>query len=116
MIQNKATPIYLIRETPLGRDNPMNRARSITNKPFSGTRVLIALLVGFLLGGLVALFLRTVISNTPVDIHSQRLNLFFIMVTLSGALGAVVIESMRQLQQSSTEAEYHRRQREWWLR
>ena len=94
----------------------MNRSRSKTNKPFSGTRVLIALLVGFLLGGLVALFLRTVISNTPVDIHSQRLNLFFIMVTLSGALGAVVIESMRQLQQSSTEAEYHRRQGEWWLR
>ena len=94
----------------------MNRSRSITNKPFSGTRVLIALLVGFLLGGVVALFLRTVISNTPVDIHSQRLNLFFIMVTLSGVLGAVVIESMRQLQQSSTEAEYHRRQREWWLR
>ena len=93
----------------------MNRSRSITNKPFSGTRVLIALLVGFLLGGVVAIFLRTVISNTPVDIHSQRLNLFFIMVTLSGALGAVVIESMRQLQQSSTEAEYHRRQREWWL-
>ena len=116
MIQNKATPIYLIRETPLDRDKPMNRSRSIRNKPLSGTRVLIALLVGFLLGGLVALFLRTVISNTPVDLHSQRLNLFFIMVTLSGALGAVVIESMRQLQQSSTEAEYHRRQREWWLR
>ena len=116
MIQNKATLIYLIREIPLGRDKPMNRSRSIRNKPFSGTRVLIALLVGFLLGGLVALFLRTVISNTPVDLHSQRLNLFFIMVTLSGALGAVVIESMRQLQQSSTEAEYHRRQREWWLR
>ena len=94
----------------------MHRSRSIRNKPFSGTRVLIALLVGFLLGGVVALFLRTVISITPVDIHSQRLNLFFIMVTLSGALGAVVIESMRQLQQSSTEAEYHRRQREWWLR
>ena len=94
----------------------MNRSRSIRNKPFSGRRVLIALLVGFLLGGVVALFLRTVISNTPVDIHSQRLNLFFIMVTLSGVLGAVVIESMRQLQQSSTEAEYHRRQREWWLR
>ena len=91
----------------------MNRSRSIRNKPFSGTRVLIALLVGFLLGGVVALFLRTVISYTPVDIHSQRLNLFFIMVTLSGALGAVIIESMRQLQQSSTEAEYHRRQREW---
>ncbi|KZR68210.1 MULTISPECIES: hypothetical protein [Prochlorococcus] len=89
----------------------MNRSRSIRNKPVSGARVLIALLVGFLLGGLVALFLRTVISNTPVDIHSQRLNLFFIMVTLSGALGAVVIESMRQLQQSSTEAEYHRRRR-----
>jgi len=95
----------------------MNRSRSIRNKPFSGTRVLIALLVGFLFGGLVALFLRTVISNTPVDdLHSQRLNLFFIMVTLSGALGAVVIETMRQLQQSSTEAEYHRRQRKWWLR
>ncbi len=82
------------------------------SKPFSGTRVLIALLVGFLFGGLVALFLRTVISNTPVDLHSQRLNLFFTMITLSGALGAVVIETMRQLQQSSTEAEYHRRQRE----
>ena len=82
------------------------------SKPFSGTRVLIALLVGLLLGGLVAFFLRTVISNTPIDLNSQRLNLFFIMVTLSGALGAVVIETMRQLQQSSTEAEYHRRQRE----
>ena len=90
----------------------MNRSRSIRNKPFSGTRVLIALLVGFLFGGLVAFFLRTVISNTPVDLHSQRLNLFFTMITLSGALGAVVIETMRQLQQSSTEAEYHRRQRE----
>ena len=94
----------------------MNRSRLIRNKLFSGTRVLIALFLGLLIGGLVALFLRTVISNTPVDLHSQRLNLFFIMVTLSGALGAVVIETMRQLQQSSIEAEYHRCQREWWLR
>ena len=116
MIQNKATPLYLIWETPLGRDKPTNRSRSIRNQPFSGTRVLISLLLGLLIGGLVAFFLRMVISNTPVDLHSQRLNLFFIMVTLSGALGAVVIESMRQLQQISTEAEYHRRPREWWLR
>ena len=112
----RTAPLYLIQAIPLDRFELMNRSRSMTNKPFRGTRVLIALLVGLLLGGLVAFFLRTVISNTPVDVHSQRLNLFFTMITLSGGLGAMVIETMRQLQQSSTEAEYHRLQRQWWLR
>ena len=112
----RTAPLYLIQAIPLDRLELMNRSGSMKNNPFSGTRVLIALLVGLLLGGLVAFFLRTVISNTPVDVHSQKLNLFFTMITLSGGLGAMVIETMRQLQQSSTEAEYHRLQRQWWLR
>ncbi|MDP6194009.1 MAG: hypothetical protein QGH53_06570 [Prochlorococcaceae cyanobacterium ETNP18_MAG_1] len=65
--------------------------------------------LGLMFGALVAFFLRTVIAQTPVALHSQRLNLFFGMVTVSGALGALVVETMRQLQQSSPETEYRRR-------
>ncbi len=85
--------------------------RPSTAQRFSGTRVLIAMFVGLMFGALVAFFLRTVIAQTPVDLQSQRLNLFFGMVTVSGALGALVVETMRQLQQSSPETEYRRRRR-----
>ena len=83
--------------------------RPSTSQRFSGTRVLIAMFLGLMFGALVAFFLRTVIAQTPVALHSQRLNLFFGMVTVSGALGALVVETMRQLQQSSPETEYRRR-------
>ncbi len=85
--------------------------RPSTAQRFSGTRVLIAMFLGLMLGALVAFFLRTVIAQTPVDLQSQRLNLFFGMVTVSGALGGLVVETMRQLQQSSPETEYRRRRR-----
>jgi len=85
--------------------------RPSTEKRFSGTRVLIAMFMGLMFGALVAFFLHTVIAQTPVDLQSQRLNLFFGMVTVSGALGALVVETMRQLQQSSPETEYRRRRR-----
>ncbi|MCP4974056.1 MAG: hypothetical protein GY914_10365, partial [Prochlorococcus sp.] len=61
--------------------------RPSTAQRFSGTRVLIAMFLGLMLGALVAFFLRTVIAQTPVDLQSQRLNLFFGVVTVSGALG-----------------------------
>ncbi len=85
--------------------------RPSTAQRFSGTRVLIAMFVGLMFGALVAFFLHTVIAQTPVDLQSQRLNLFFGMVTVSGSLGALVVETMRQLQQSSPETEYRRRRR-----
>ena len=77
-----------------------------SNKPFSGMKVLVAIAIGCAIGGAVAYFLKVLISNTPTQIDSSRLRLFFLMIVASGGLGGFAIESMRQLQEEAGDDVY----------
>ena len=77
-------------------------------KPFSGARVLVAVAIGSVLGAAVAFFLTVLIKNSPAEIPDQRTRLFVIMVITSGGLAGFSIESMRQLQEETTDEAYRR--------
>jgi len=81
--------------------------------PFSGSRTLVALAIGCAIGAAVAYFLKVLIENTPAEIDVLRLRLFYLMVISSGGLGGFAIESMRQLQEQTTDPIYrnHKAQR-----
>ena len=85
------------------RNSEVNQA-----KPFSGARVLIAVAIGCLLGAAVAYFITVLINNSPAEIPDQRTRLFVIMVIASGGLAGFSIESMRQLQEETTDDAYRR--------
>ena len=84
--------------------NP-NTGAELSN-PFSGSRALVALAIGCAIGAAVAYFLKVLIENTPAEIHVLRLRLFYLMVICSGGLGGFAIESMRQLQEQTTDPIY----------
>ena len=77
-------------------------------KPFSGARVLVAVAIGSVLGAAVAFLLTVLIKNSPAEIPDQRTRLFVIMVITSGGLAGFSIESMRQLQEETTDEAYRR--------
>ena len=80
---------------------------------FSGTRVLVALAVGLLVGAAMAWFFYVLITNTPADVQDNRIRAFLIIVICCGGLTGSVIETTRQLQASSTDPAYHHH---WWSR
>ena len=80
---------------------------------FSGTRVLVALAVGLLVGAAMAWFLYVIITHTPADVQDNRIRAFLIIVICCGGLTGSVIETTRQLQASSTDPAYHHH---WWSR
>ena len=77
-------------------------------KSFSGIRVLVAITIGSVLGAAVAFFITVLIKNSPAEIPDQRTRLFVIMVIASGGLAGFSIESMRQLQEETTDEAYRR--------
>ncbi|AII44502.1 hypothetical protein KR100_14210 [Synechococcus sp. KORDI-100] len=77
-------------------------------KPFSGARVLVAVAIGSAIGAAIAFFLTVLIKNSPAEIPDQRTRLFVIMVITSGGLAGFSIESMRQLQEETTDEAYRR--------
>jgi hypothetical protein len=80
----------------------------MTPRPFSGGRVLVAGLVCGAGGLVVALFLRVVLANTTVRVNSYTPSWFTVLLAGSGLVAGMALESVRQLQQSSPEPEYHR--------
>ena len=77
-------------------------------KSFSGARVLVAIVIGSVLGAAVAFFMTVLIKNSPAEIPDQRTRLFVIMIIASGGLAGCSIESMRQLQEETTDDVYRR--------
>ena len=77
-------------------------------KPFSGARVLVAVAIGSVIGAAIAFFLTVLIKNSPAEIPDQRTRLFVIMVITSGGLAGFSMESMRQLQEETTDEAYRR--------
>lgn len=85
------------------RNPELNQAKS-----FSGARVLVAIVIGSVLGAAVAFFMTVLIKNSPAEIPDQRTRLFVIMIIASGGLAGCSIESMRQLQEETTDDVYRR--------
>ena len=83
-----------------------NKTKLRSDKPFSGIKVLLALVIGLLLGCAVAYFLKVLIDHSPADINLRRMRLFYLMVISSGGLGGFAIETMRQLQSQATDPLY----------
>ena len=83
-----------------------NKTKLRSDRPFSGIKVLLALVIGLLLGCAVAYFLKVLIDHSPADVNLRRLRLFYLMVISSGGLGGFAIETMRQLQEEATDPAY----------
>ena len=80
---------------------------SDSTKAFNGTKVLIALAIGLILGCAVSYFLKVLIDNSPAELNLRRLRLFYLMVISSGGLAGFAIEAMRQLQADAKDPLYH---------
>ena len=88
---------------------PSSKGNAPVNQSFSGMRVLVALVIGLLLGCAVAYFLKVLIDNSPAEVDLRRLRLFYLMVISSGGLTGFAIETMRQLQEEATDPLYRPR-------
>jgi len=77
--------------------------------PLSGLRVLFAGMITGLGGLAIALFLRSIVANTPLRITPVALFWSTVVLAASGALAGMAVEAVRQLQESNPEPEYHRR-------
>ena len=78
----------------------------MAKKTFSGSRVLVAITVGLVIGCAIAYFLKVLIENTPAEIDFRRMRLFYLMVITSSGLAGFAIESTRQLQESAVDPLY----------
>jgi hypothetical protein len=92
--------------TPTRRVPP--RTASGHAPAFSGGRVLVAGLVCGAGGLAVALFLRVIVANTTVRVNSYTPFWFTVLLAGFGFVAGMGLESVRQLQRSSPEPEYHR--------
>jgi hypothetical protein len=90
---------------------PRSRFNRYQPGDFDPIRVLAAMGVGASLGTLLAAMMNRIILNTPVELPATRLRAFYAILVVSGVLAAFAIESIRQLQEGSPEADYHRKRR-----
>ena len=89
----------------MGSRSPSPVKKSLTQS-FSGSRVLIAIAIGILIGSALAYFLKVLIENTPAVIYLRRMRLFYLMVITSSGLAGFAIETTRQLQEKAVDPVY----------
>ena len=80
--------------------------KKLLTQSFSGSRVLIAIAIGILIGSALAYFLKVLIENTPAEIDLRRMRLFYLMVITSSGLAGFAIETTRQLQEKAVNPVY----------
>jgi hypothetical protein len=78
-------------------------------EPLQGRRIVLAGLVGAVLGLSVSLFLQAIVAHTPVTVSSSALVWFRILLASFGSLGGMAIETVRQLQVTNPDPAYHRK-------
>ena len=86
---------------------PASRRSPVMN----GRKVLIALLVGVVIGGAIGIFMESIVANTPNDIDPEDLHWLRRLLAAAGGLSGLAIESIRQLQISCTDPAYRNRKR-----
>ena len=77
----------------------------MNKKTFSGSRVLVAIAIGLIIGCAIA-YLKVLIENPPAEIDLRRMRLFYLMVITSSGLAGFAIESTRQLQEEAVDPLY----------
>lgn len=77
----------------------------------SGRKVVLALLVGIVIGWCIGVFLESIVAHTPNDIDPGELRWLRRMVAAAGGLCGLAIEAMRQLQAANPDPAYRRRTR-----
>jgi NhaP-type Na+/H+ and K+/H+ antiporter len=88
---------------------PVDRRPTAARGSFDPLKVLAAMGFGAALGVFLAVLMHSIMRHTPADLPLSRLQALYGILVSSGALAAFAIESIRQLQASSPEADYHRR-------
>ena len=78
----------------------------ITRPVLSTVCSLLIVIVGLILGCVLAYFFKVLIDNSPAQIDLRKLRLFYLMVISSGGLSGFAIETMRQLQEEATDPMY----------
>ncbi|MBE9153950.1 hypothetical protein [Cyanobium sp. LEGE 06113] len=77
----------------------------------NGRKVLIALVVGVVIGGAIGIFMESIVANTPSEIDSEQLHWLRRLLAAAGGLSGLAIESVRQLQTACTDPAYRNRRR-----
>lgn len=77
--------------------------------PRRDRKLVVAALVGGTGGLGLALLLRMAIASTPVPVNSYALRWLTLMLGIVGAVAALAVESVRQLQEANPDPAYHRR-------
>ncbi|MEB3263342.1 MAG: hypothetical protein VKJ66_03100 [Synechococcus sp.] len=98
--------------SPLPPSAPADDPAPTPPRPrFQGNRVVMAVVVGTLIGASVGLFLESIVRNVPTDLDTTQLVWIRRLLGAAGALSGLAIETMRQLQATSQDPAYHQRKR-----
>jgi hypothetical protein len=74
---------------------------------FCGRQVIWAGVVSGLGGLLLGLFLRTIVARTPNQLPGDALPWLVMVLAAMGTVAGMAVESVRQLQSSNPDPEYH---------
>jgi hypothetical protein len=77
----------------------------------NGRKVLIALVVGVVIGGAIGIFMESIVANTPNEIDPEDLHWLRRLLAAAGGLSGLAIESVRHLQTACTDPAYRNRRR-----
>ena len=76
--------------------------------PMRPRRILVAGVVGAVLGASLALMLHAVVTHTPVEVSPRTFALYFTIFSAFGAVSGLTLEAVRQLQVRNPDPAYHR--------
>jgi uncharacterized membrane protein YadS len=74
--------------------------------PLRGSPILLAGLIGVGLGAAVAVMMHAVVTHTPVEVSPRTFALFFGIFCGFGAFAGLTLETVRQLQASTSDPAY----------
>ena len=76
--------------------------------PLKPRRILVAGLLGAVLGAVLALMLHAVVTHTPAEVSPRTFALYFAIFSAFGAVAGLTLEAVRQLQVRNPDPAYHR--------
>ena len=87
----------------------LSASDSPPSRRFRGRQILLVGLIGAALGLGLALVLRRIVARTPAQISDLALFWLLVLLVGFGLVAGMAIESVRQLQVTCPEPEYHPR-------
>jgi hypothetical protein len=76
--------------------------------PLRPRRILVAGLLGAVLGAFLAFMLHAVVTHTPAEVSPRTFALYFAIFSSFGAVAGLTLEAVRQLQVRNPDPAYHR--------